>query len=309
MSIVVYGAGSLGLYLAARLAQAGEEVVLKVREMSGDHGRGETLRILTHEGIEDVTGVRNVESLAGVKADAAIVTTKAWQVGEAARDLAAALPPEAPVLTTQNGIDAPTSARGHLRDEQVLASTVVVIATRVAPLAVRLIGPDASLTVGSPSGRRASSARGLTDALSAAGLTMSWTDDITAALWKKLALICSYGGVGAIVDATVGETRADARTRRLVSQAMREVFAVAAAEGVRLTQEDLDDVSEVYLTGFAPGTTSSMHRDLLAGRPSELEDQVGAVVHRAERLCVPTPVLDTIYAAMAPREARARARR
>ena len=309
MSIVVYGAGSLGLYFAARLAQAGKEVVLKARGAAVERSRIEPLRILSDEEIEEVREVQVVDSLAGVRADAAIIATKAWQVTEAARDLSAVLPPEAPVMTMQNGIDAPSTARGHLRDGQVFASTVVVIATRISPLDVRLIGPEASLEMGSPAGRSASSAAQITNALSAAGIATRWTDDITGALWKKLALICSYGGVGAIVDAPVGQTRADERTRGLVSTAMREVFAVAAAEKVSLTSKDFDEVLQVYISGFAPETTSSMHRDLVAGRPSELEDQVGAVVHRSQRLGVPTPVLDTIYAAMAPREARARAHR
>jgi 2-dehydropantoate 2-reductase len=309
MSILIYGAGSLGLYFASRLAQAGEKVVLKARGTTADRSRTEPLRILGDEGVEEVSGVQVVDSLVGVRADAAIIATKAWQVAEAARDLSEVLPPEAPVLTTQNGIDAPSTAREHLRDGQVFASTVVVIATRSGLLDVRLIGPEASLTMGSPAGRSASSAGEITDALSAAGIATTWTDDISAALWKKLALICSYGGVGAIVDAPVGQTRANERTRGLVSTAMREVFDVAAAEKVSLTSEDFDEVLQVYISGFAPETTSSMHRDLLAGRPSELEDQVGAVVHRSRRLGVPTPVLDTIYAVMIPREARARAHR
>ncbi|WP_129658248.1 ketopantoate reductase family protein [Rothia halotolerans] len=308
MSTLIYGAGSLGLYFAARLAQAGEEVILKARGTAVERSRTEPLRVLGGESAEEVSGVQVIDSLVGVRADTAIIATKAWQVAEAARDLSAVLPPEAPVLTTQNGIDAPNSAGEYLRDGQVFASTVVVIANRVGPLDVRLIGPEVSLTMGSPAGRTASSARRLTEALCAAGAATTWTDDITAALWKKFALICSYGGVGAVVDAPVGQTRADVRTRGLVSAAMREVFAVAAVEGVQLTPEDFDEVLQVYLSGFAPETTSSMHRDLLAGRPSELEDQVGAVVHRSQRLGVPTPVLDTIYAAMAPREARVRVR-
>ncbi|MEV8165599.1 ketopantoate reductase C-terminal domain-containing protein [Rothia kristinae] len=105
--------------------------------------------------------------------------------------------------------------------------------------------------------------------------------DVQRALWKKLALIASYGGVGAVTGLTVGQTRADEGTRSLVWEAIEEVRTVARAHGVEFTEEDAAEVFAVYADGFAAGTTSSMQRDLAAGRPSELEDQTGTVVARA----------------------------
>lgn len=306
MRILVYGAGGLGLYFAARLAQAGQEVILKARSDAALRSKNEPVGITRDGSTEDVYGIRVVDSLEGIQADAAIITTKAWQVEDAARDMSTALLPDAPVLTTQNGIDAPTRATTSLSNGQVFASTVVVIAERTGPLEVRTIGSEASLTVGSPVDQPASQASDLTSALTAAGISVTWSDDIAAALWKKLALICSYGGIGAALDANVGQTREDVRARGLVTTAMSEVFSVADAEGVVLTESDFFDDMNIYLNGFSAETTSSMHRDLLAGRPSELEDQVGAVVHRAQRVGVATPVLDLVYTLMAPREARAR---
>lgn len=306
MSILVYGAGGLGLYFAARLAQGGQEVILKARTDAVQRSHDEPVTITRDGSTQEVHGIHLVDTLEGTRADAAIVTTKAWQVEEASRDMSAVLPVDAPVLTTQNGIDAAAMAATSLQSEQVFASTVVVIAERMGPLDVRMTGPEASLTVGSPAGQPASRTRELIGALDSAGISATWTEDIAAALWKKLALICSYGGIGAMLDATVGQTREDARSRGLVATAMTEVFSVADTEGVTLTESDFADDMDIYLKGFSSETTSSMHRDLLAGRPSELEDQVGAVVHRAQRARVPTPVLDLIYASMAPREARAR---
>ncbi len=306
MSILVYGAGGLGLYFSARLAQAGQEVILKARSDAALRSKNEPVSITGDGSTEEVHGIRVVDSLEGTQADAAIITTKAWQVEDAARDMSAVLPPDAPVLTTQNGIDAPTRATAFLSNDQVFASTVVVIAERTGPLDVRTIGSEASLTVGSPAEQPASRASELTSDLTAAGISATWTEDIAAALWKKLALICSYGGIGATLDANVGQTREDTRARGLVTTAMSEVFSVADAEGVTLTESDFSDDMNIYLNGFSAQTTSSMHRDLLAGRPSELEDQVGAVVHRAQRVGVATPVLDLVYASMAPREAQAR---
>lgn len=305
MTVLIYGGGGLGLYFAGRLAQAGHTVILKARAGAAAQSRTEPLRIKAGDTVDTVDGITVVTDLGAVSADAAIITTKAWQVGSAAEEMRAALKLDAPVLTVQNGIDAPRAATEHLNAGQVFASSAVVIAQRTDLLNVDVIGSEAALVVGSPAGVPESAAGSLLSTLVSAGVDVTWSDEITRVLWRKLALICSYGGVGAVLDATVGETRSDPRTRGLVESAMREVFAVAHSEGVSLPDEDLSEILQIYLTGFSASTTSSMHRDLIAGRPSELEDQVGAVVYRSQASGVTTPVLDLLYAALSKKAMQA----
>lgn len=305
VTVLVYGGGGLGLYFAARLAQAGYRVILKARAAAATRSRKEPLRVKVGESVDAVDGIMIVSDLSSVSADAAIVTTKAWQVASAVQEMRDALKPGAPVLTVQNGIDAPRVAAEQLDADQVFASSTVVIAQRTDLLDVTVIGSEAALVVGNLVGTQESTAGTLLSALRSADINVAWSNEIARVLWRKLALICSYGGIGAVLDATVGETRKDARTRGLVESAMREVFAVAGSEGVQLDDEDLSANLQIYLNEFSASTTSSMHRDVLAGRPSELEDQVGAVVHRSQKSGVPTPVLDLVYAALSKQAAQA----
>jgi 2-dehydropantoate 2-reductase len=60
------------------------------------------------------------------------------------------------------------------------------------------------------------------------------------------------------------------------------------------------------LDGLPPETTSSMQRDIMAGRPSELEGQTGAVVRIGRETGVATPVHEAIYAELLPLERVAR---
>jgi 2-dehydropantoate 2-reductase len=55
-----------------------------------------------------------------------------------------------------------------------------------------------------------------------------------------------------------------------------------------------------------PSGTSSLQRDIAAGKRSELEEWTGAVVRLGKRGGVPTPVHDILYAALLPQERRAR---
>ncbi|MEZ5657587.1 MAG: ketopantoate reductase C-terminal domain-containing protein [Burkholderiaceae bacterium] len=81
---------------------------------------------------------------------------------------------------------------------------------------------------------------------------------------------------------------------------------LARARGVVLA----DDIVARTLAGFDkvdPGSTASMQRDIMAGRPSELDDQTGAVVRIGQELGVATPVNRFIYDCLLPQERLARA--
>jgi 2-dehydropantoate 2-reductase len=57
---------------------------------------------------------------------------------------------------------------------------------------------------------------------------------------------------------------------------------------------------------MAPDSTSSLQRDIIEGKPSELEAQPGAIVRMAREARVATPICETLYALLLPQEQRAR---
>ena len=83
---------------------------------------------------------------------------------------------------------------------------------------------------------------------------------------------------------------------------------MARARGVPLGEEVLERTL-AWLDAVAWDATVSMHRDLAAGRPSELLDQTGAVARLGAEAGVPVPLHDTLLAALLPLERAARARR
>ena len=87
---------------------------------------------------------------------------------------------------------------------------------------------------------------------------------------------------------------------------MEEIAALARARGITLAEEVVRD-SLAFLDRLPPGTTSSMQRDMAAGRPSELEDLCGAVVRMGREAGIATPANAHLYAVLLPQETRARA--
>lgn len=310
MRVLVYGAGGLGLYIAGRLAQAGHAVTLKGRAATVLALRGEPLQMWRDGAYVEVRDISVVDDIREIRRpDLVVLATRAGQVRAAAQELATPHTEGSCVLTLQNGVDAPTELAEAIGVERVLAGAIVVTAKRLSHSAVEVVGEEATIALGAlPPGPAQGiavphpQAQRVIEALRGSGIDASWSGNVVGALWKQLALLASYGGVGAVAGATVGETRGVLETRALVESAMREVFAVANAMGAELGKDDLGDILRTYERGFSPDTTASMQRDLASGRPSELAYQNGAVVAHATRLGIEVPIHRVIYASQLVRE-------
>ena len=103
----------------------------------------------------------------------------------------------------------------------------------------------------------------------------------------------------------VGVWRSVPETRQLSAQALQEVVAVAQARGIALPADALCTTMALF-DGLPPEATASMQRDIMAGRPSELDAQIGAAVRLGQVAGVATPLHAFIYGSLLPLELRAR---
>ena len=210
------------------------------------------------------------------------------------------------VVPLQNGIEAPGQLAAVLGAERVLGGFCSILASLDGPGRIRHMGVVPYVAFGELDG----SASARTEALRAAfartrGVTVEVPADIRAAMWNKFLFIAALSGVGAVSRVPAGVIRSLPETRELLRQALEEIYSVALRAGVALPADAVARTLE-FIDGLPPDGTASMQRDVLAGRPSELEAQVGAVVRLGERLGVEVPVHRTIYAALLPQERRAR---
>ncbi|ROR32746.1 2-dehydropantoate 2-reductase [Inmirania thermothiophila] len=306
MRIGIYGTGGLGGLIGARLALAGEDVVFIAR---GEHLRALRAQGLRLEGASGEHVIRPVAATddpaeAGV-CDVVLVTTKTWQVPEAARAMGPMLGPRTVVVPLVNGVEAPDQLAEVLGRERVAGGLARVIALRAGPGVIRHVGMEPACAVGELDHRRTERMERLRAALERAGIRTEIPDDIHAALWAKFLFVVGWGAVGAVTRAPVGVLRALPETRALLAQAMAEIEAVARARRIALP-EDITPRTLAALDTLPPEGTASLQRDIAEGRPSELEAWSGAVVRLGAEVGVPTPVHGFIHTALLPAERRAR---
>jgi ketopantoate reductase len=122
----------------------------------------------------------------------------------------------------------------------------------------------------------------------ARGVEATASDDIERAMWIKFVFIAGVSGVGSATRAPAGVIRSLPETRDLLARAMEEVRTVGVARGIALPDDLVMRILGV-VDDLPTDQIPSMQRDVLAGRPSELEAQIGAWCGWAARPASPRP--------------------
>jgi 2-dehydropantoate 2-reductase len=188
------------------------------------------------------------------------------------------------VLPLLNGLEHVDTIRRRL-DGRVLAGSIGKLeAYRVGPTEVVQTTLAPLITVFPEDG-----AAGL---LRAAGLEVRAGDSEQAVLWEKTVRLAPLAAATAITQRTLGELRSDGEWRSTLEAAVAEACAVAAADGVTLNEASQWEI----LDTMPASVTTSTARDVAAGRPTELDAILGAVVRAAKRLEVAAPTLDRLLA-------------
>jgi 2-dehydropantoate 2-reductase len=239
--------------------------------------------------------------------DLVILGVKAWQVPETARSIKPLVGPITAVVPMQNGVDAVPQLVDELGSDCVIGGLCRIVSFVVAPGHIRHAGFTPSIIIGELDNKRSDRITRIENVFRHAGLDTTIAADIQVALWTKFLFIASFSGVGAVANAPAGVLRSDPKWRSQMLSAMQEIYALAHARGVKLPSDSVEKVMAA-VDGLPEDATSSMHRDIAAGKPSELDSQNGAVVRMALEAGVDAPTHTLIYETLRPLEEEALAR-
>jgi len=273
VSVAVLGPGAVGGMIAVRLARADRQVVCvgTTRTVGAIRTSGLTLAAPDGTFGEPVEAVDQLDR----PVDLLLVTVKAPGLEAALGRVPAEAGLVVPLL---NGLEHVDAIRARLRSPVAAGSVGRFEASRDGPARVVQTSPSAALTVPA----------GAADALRVPGIDVRVDDDERRVLWEKLARLAPLAALTALRRRPLGELRGDPDLRVAVAEACE----VALADGVPTAFAEQWAVIE----SLPDSLTTSAARDVAAGRPSELDALVGAVVRAGRRLGVPTPTLDRLEA-------------
>jgi 2-dehydropantoate 2-reductase len=316
MKACVYGAGAIGGWMGARLAQAGCQLSAVARGATLEALQREGLR-LQQDGRLLGTSVRASDDPAQLgPQDLVIVAVKAPAMAQVAASMAPLLGPETIVLTAMNGVPwwffegfggpyQGTRLKSVDPDGQIAAAVpashiigcVVHASCSVdAPGRVRHHFGN-RLIIGEPSGEKTARVRELAALAERAGFETVLSEQIQKDTWYKLWGNMTMNPISAITGATTDRVLDDELVRGFVSQVMLEAKEIGARIGIPIAQQPQDRHEVTRKLG---AFKTSMLQDVEAGRPVELDALVTVVRELGQLTGVATPFTDALLGLARP---------
>lgn len=308
MKILIYGIGGAGGYFGAKLAKAGYEVTMIARGKHLEAIRKNGLEVESINGNFRVFPKLATDNFEEVSTpDLVILGVKSWQIAETATLLKAIITEKTMVLPLQNGADNVEKLLRILPQKNVLAGLCKIVSFIESPGKIKHASFEPLITFGEINNSITPRIKKVQEIFNNSEITNNIPEDIQLEIWKKFLFIVTISGIGGLTRVPIGKIVESDYLFDLMQKTALEILTVANAKNVALTPEHIEEVFEI-IRQQPPGTTASAQRDIMAGKPSELENFNGYIVNEGTRLGVPTPVNRLIYECLLPMENEAKNR-
>jgi 2-dehydropantoate 2-reductase len=312
MNITIIGAGAIGGHIAAKLAAAGERVMVVAR---GEHlkairERGLKLKENGEEIVARVEATDRIEDAGG--ADLVVLGVKAHQLTPIAAEVASIVTPSTTLMMTQNGmpwwyfykhgaphegvqlesVDPGGVIARYLPIDAVVAAISYQAAEIESPGVIRHIEGH-RVPVAEIDGQKTERIRALSELFTRAGFKSPVLTDVRSEIWMKLWGNLTFNPISALTHATLEDLCRFPQTRGLATAMMREAQAVGEAFGIRFRLSIEKRIAGAESIG---AHKTSMLQDIEHGRATEIDALLGSVIELARLVNVPTPHLEAVYA-------------
>lgn len=312
MKICIYGAGAIGGYLGARLADGSSDVRLVARgpHLEAMRSSGLTLQEGGETRVVDVDCTNNPAEI-GIQ-DFVILTLKTHSIAPVVDQIVPLLGPDTAIVTAQNGIPwwyfygLPGPWENHhleaadpggriwntLGPERAIGSIVYPSCEIVAPGVVRHLSGNRFM-LGEPTGIRSDRVVALREVIIAAGLKAPIRKKIRDDIWFKLLGNAAFNPISVLTHATLEQMCRDTGVRAVIRQMMVETRDVALTLGIKFSMDIESRINGAVDVG---AHKTSMLQDFEQGRSLELDALVASVSEMGRLVDVPTPTIDAMLA-------------
>jgi 2-dehydropantoate 2-reductase len=290
MRTLIVGAGAVGGFVGGRLLQAGREADFLVRPRRAEQIRQRGLRIVDGGRSEVIrTTPVTADTLKGTY-DLVLLSVKADALPAALEDVTPAFGPDTVVVPFLNGmkhLEVLTDRFGTA----VLGGALRVVTQLEQDGDIRQYLPGGQIEIGELDGGGTSRVNKVAQVLTIPDFTVTVAADIIGTMWQKWVMIATVGAVTSLARGTTGDAATVTGGAEFAAATLDEAAAVAAAAGHQLSEAAHAGLSNLVTAAGIP-LTSSLSRDLAAGRPAEVENVLGDLIQRGQAAGVPVPRLE-----------------
>lgn len=300
MRVLIVGAGGVGGYLASRLSESGERPVLLLRDATAEQVSREGLSLRSVHG--DWSGPVDVVTAKDLARkhepfDLVVIACKSYDLPGVLDALAPAVGADTAVLPFLNGLAHLSEIAKRFGDARSWGGVAHIGATTDGPGRIVHMNDLHTFRFGPLDGSHDDRAAAFKDALARGGVDGHASGSIRQDMWDKFVFLAALASATCLFRASVGAIVRDPAGNDWIEGVLAECAAVASAEGHPPASQAMD-VYRGQLTDPASQSTSSMLRDMMAGRPTEGVQVVGDMLVRANRHALDAPHLALAAAAL-----------
>ncbi len=297
--IAVAGIGGVGGYLAALLARTYDHVSVVAR--------GRRFDAITQNGLvlhSDLHGEVHSKPQAVYAAaddlpeqDYLFICVKNYSLEELLLHLKNAVSEHTVIIPVMNGVDPADRVRKAFSCGTVIKALIYIVSFSNPDYSTRQAGSFADIRLGmdNPNDQEKELIESASSLLTKAGIRNTAADNIALAIWKKYVLNCAYNVETAYYDTTIGPLRDDPVKALEYEALTREAYSIAKAKGIPMTDQDCADIIDLFYHNYENDASSSLQRDIHAGKPAEVETFSGYIVREAEAMGIDVPVSRKMY--------------
>ena len=304
MRILIVGAGAIGGYFGARLAEAGRDVTFLVRPRRAEQLAG-GLFVRSSKGDVHIPTPKLITEAAlsepkGQPFDLILLSCKAFDLDGAMDSFAPAVGPGSMVLPLLNGLAHIEKLQKRFGNGAVLGGQCQISATVDAEGRVVHLNDWHLLGYGELDGSRSARIEAVSETFAGTKIEPQLSTAILQDMWEKWIFIATMAGITCLMRASLGDV--ETAGGRNIALALLEECATIAGKNLHVPSASAAERMRKVLT--TPGSTlmASMLRDAEGHRKTEHEHLLGDLLARAHGARV--PVLETCLVHMRAYEAR-----
>lgn len=304
-SVLIIGAGAVGVAMAASLASEGMEVaVLSASQTADAIEKNGVKRCGIFSEITIPAGVVKVyRTYEEIKTgfNYVIISSKTMANAEIAAKLAAnrdIIAENGKIVIFQNGWGNNDEYLKYFDKSEIYNARIITGFQRVTPENSKVTVHTAPILLGSLYGADNEVMAPLANAINLSGIPSEVSADIGKALWAKMLFNTTLNPLGAILNVSYGELSESEHARMIMDSIIEETYAVLAAEKYETFWKTADEYKEVFYGKLVPDTykhRSSTLQDIEKKQKTEIDTLNGCIIRLANKNGIDVPTHNMIY--------------
>lgn len=229
--------------------------------------------------------------------DLVFICVKNYSLEQVCRTLAPVIDDKTIVVPIMNGVDPAERTRKYLGKGMVMDALIYIVAGSQEDFSVAQKGDYIRIFMGRKNATEEElEAMGMVyRILKDAGIECNMDLEVETIIWKKYVLNCAFNILTAYYSADTGELRKDPRKVQEFKCLLEEACLVGRTAGIKIPANTEEEHMRHFLSVQSEDATSSLRRDMDAGRENELETFSGYLIRLGKQYGLKLPVTEEFY--------------